>query len=331
MTAIAFGPVPSRRLGRSLGINNIPPKTCSYACAYCQVGRTLDLTTRRRPFYPLPEVARAIKTRVREVRAGGGAIDYLAFVPDGEPTLDVNLGQEISALRPLGIPVAVLSNASLLDDEDVASDLLRADFVSLKVDAVHEDVWRRVNRPHGDLRLDSLLRGGLRFSRRFAGTLATETLLVAGVNDDEAHLTDLGRYVQALGPDRAYLAVPTRPPAEEWVRPPGEDVVLRAFHSLVAQLPDTRVELLVGDEGDAFASTGDARADLLAITAVHPMREEAVARLLARTGQGWPLVDALVAEGRLSRRAHHGATFFVRRFTRRSRPARGGAGQRRTS
>jgi wyosine [tRNA(Phe)-imidazoG37] synthetase (radical SAM superfamily) len=331
MTAIAFGPVPSRRLGRSLGINNIPPKSCSYACVYCQVGRTSDLTVRRRRFHDPAEIVRAVEDRVREVRAKGGAIDYLAFVPDGEPTLDANLGQEIEALGPLGIPVAVLSNGSLLHHEDVQSDLLRADFVSLKVDAVEEDVWRRVNRPHGELRLDDVLRGRLRFSRRFAGTLATETLLVAGVNDDEAHLTDLGRYVQALGPDRAYLAVPIRPPAEEWVRSPGEDVVLRAFHSLAARLPDTRVELLVEDEGDAFASTGDARADLLAITAVHPMREEAVDRLLARTGQGWPLVDALVAEGRLSRRAHHGATFFVRRFTRRSRQARGGAGERRIS
>ena len=148
-----------------------------------------------------------------------------------------------------------------------------------------KEVWRRINRPHGRLRLDEQLRGGLRLSRRFSGTLATETLLVAGLNDDEAHVDDLGRYLEALGPDVAYLSVPTRPPAEAWVRPPGDGAVFRAWQSLATRLPGTRVELLIGDEGNAFATTGDPRADLLAITAVHPMREDAVADLLARAGR----------------------------------------------
>jgi wyosine [tRNA(Phe)-imidazoG37] synthetase (radical SAM superfamily) len=235
--AIAFGPVPSRRLGRSLEINNIPPKSCSYACVYCQVGRTVELTAERRAFYPPEEVVRQVETRVREVRERGEAIDYLAFVPDGEPTLDVHLGQEIAVLRPLGVPVAVLSNAFLVGRDDVQSDLLRADWVSLKVDAVREGAWRRLNRPHGRLRLDDQLQGGLRLSRRFAGTLATETLLVAGLNDDEGHIDDLGRYLEALGPDEAYLSVPTRPPAEEWVRPPGDDVVFRAWQTLANGCP----------------------------------------------------------------------------------------------
>jgi wyosine [tRNA(Phe)-imidazoG37] synthetase (radical SAM superfamily) len=264
--AIAFGPVPSRRLGRNLGINNIPPKSCSYACVYCQVGRTVELTAERRAFYPPEEVVHQVETRVRDVRARGEAIDYLAFVPDGEPTLDVHLGQEIAVLRPLGVPVAVLSNACLVGRDDVQSDLLRADWLSLKVDAVREDAWRRLNRPHGRLRLDDQLQGGLRLSRRFAGTLATETLLVAGLNDDEGHIDELGRYL---------------------------------------------------------------RADLLAITAVHPMREHAVADLLARTGEGWPVVQELVADGRLARREHGGRTFFVRRFTRPASAGRGGTTKRR--
>jgi wyosine [tRNA(Phe)-imidazoG37] synthetase (radical SAM superfamily) len=316
-------------LGRSLGINNIPPKSCSYACVYCQVGRTVELTVERRAFYSPEEVVRQVETRVREVRARGEAIDYLAFVPDGEPTLDVHLGREITALRSLGIPVAVLSNASLVDREDVQSDLLRADWVSLKVDAVREDTWRRINRPHGRLRLDDQLRGGLRLSRRFQGTLTTETLLVAGLNDDQANVDDLGRYLEALGPDVAYLSVPTRPPAEAGVRPPGDDIVFRAWQALTARLPGTRVELLVGYEGNAFASTGDARADLLAITAVHPMRGDAVADLLARAGERWPVVEELVADGLLAKREHGGRTFFVRRFARPASPESGGAAERR--
>ena len=156
------------------------------------MGRTVELVAERRAFYPPEEVVRQVETRVREVRARGDTIDYLAFVPDGEPTLDLHLGREITGLRSLGIPVAVISNAFLVDRSDVQSDLLRADWVSLKVDAVREETWRRVNRPHRRLRLADQLSGGLRFSRRFAGTLATETMLVGGLNDDAAHLDDLG-------------------------------------------------------------------------------------------------------------------------------------------
>jgi wyosine [tRNA(Phe)-imidazoG37] synthetase (radical SAM superfamily) len=317
---VVFGPVPSRRLGRSLGINNIPPGVCRYACVYCQVGRTVDLTVERREFFPPAQVVREVEARVRDLRERGEAVDYLTFVPDGEPTLDLHLGQEIAALRRLGLPVAVISNGSLVEREDVQTDLCRADWVSLKVDAVREDVWRRIDRPHGRLRLDDQLGGGLRLSRRFAGTLATETMLVAGLNDDESHLEDVARYLQALGPDVAYLSVPTRPPAEEWVRPPGEEVVLHAWQTLSTRLPDTRVELLVADEGNEFASTGDARADLLAITAVHPMRREAVEALLDRSREGWEVVERLVAEGRLARREHGGRAFYVRRFARPASP-----------
>ncbi len=101
---IAFGPVPSRRLGRSLGINNIPPKTCTYSCVYCQLGRTLKMQAERRAFYEPENIVRDVEDKVRLVRAAGDAIDYLTFVPDGEPTLDINLGREIELLRPLGDP-----------------------------------------------------------------------------------------------------------------------------------------------------------------------------------------------------------------------------------
>jgi wyosine [tRNA(Phe)-imidazoG37] synthetase (radical SAM superfamily) len=325
VTQIVFGPVPSRRLGRSLGINNVPPNVCRYACVYCQLGRTTDLTVERREFFPPAQVVREAETRVRDLRERGEAIDYLAFVPDGEPTLDLHLGQQITALRRLRLPVAVITNGSLIEREDIQSDLCRADWVSLKVDAVREDVWRQINRPHGRLRLDDQLRGGLRLSRRFAGTLATETMLVAGLNDDESQLGDVGRYLEALGPDVAYLSVPTRPPCEEWVRAPEEDVVRRAWRSLSTRLPGTRVELLVADEGNEFAATGDARADLLSITAVHPMRQEAVEDLLDRNGEGWEVVERLVAEGRLARREHGGRVFFVRRFARPESPPGGTA------
>ena len=134
----AFGPVPSRRLGRSLGINNIPPKTCSYSCVYCQLGRTSQLIANRQAFYKPKEIFKEVRRKVDEAISRNEKIDYLTFVPDGEPTLDINLGEEISLLRQIGIPIAVLTNASLLWREDVREDLLKADLVSLKVDSVNQ-------------------------------------------------------------------------------------------------------------------------------------------------------------------------------------------------
>ncbi|MBC7260626.1 MAG: radical SAM protein, partial [Chloroflexi bacterium] len=126
---IAFGPVPSRRLGRSLGINNIPPKICTYSCVYCQLGRTLNMQIRRQSFYAPDEILWDVRSKVEHVREAGESIDYLTFVPDGEPTLDLHLGRAIELLRSLGIKIAVISNASLIWQEDVREDLMKADWV----------------------------------------------------------------------------------------------------------------------------------------------------------------------------------------------------------
>jgi wyosine [tRNA(Phe)-imidazoG37] synthetase (radical SAM superfamily) len=309
---IAFGPVPSRRLGRSLGINHIPPKRCTYSCVYCQIGRTSHMQVARQTFYSPAEIVAAVREQVDRVRARGEAIDYLAFVPDGEPTLDANLGRAIEGLRPLGLPIAVISNASLLSRQDVQADLLRADWVSLKVDAVDEQAWRHVDRPRGSLDLTAILEGALAFARPFRGTLVTETMLVAGVNDGAAQIEDVARYLGELRPATAYMAVPTRPPAEEWVRAPDEQVLNRAYQIMSEHV--AHVEYLIGYEGDAFASTGDVEADLLSITAVHPMREDAARAFLARAGAGQETIARLVAEGRLVEAAYGEHRFYVRRL-----------------
>ena len=309
---IAFGPVPSRRLGRSLGINHIPPKTCSYSCVYCQVGRTSRLRTARRAFYAEDDIVADVERKVDDARAAGEVIDYLTFVPDGEPTLDVSLEWAIERLKPLGIKIAVISNGSLLWRADVREALAQADWVSVKVDAVRPDVWRRINRPHRSLWLSVVLEGMLTFAETYGGELATETMLVSGINDDAAHLAEVASFLAQLRPARAYLAVPTRPPAEPWAGPPPEEVVTRAFQLLRGRLD--RVELLIGYEGNAFASTGSLADDLLSITAVHPMREDAVQELLARTGAERSVVRALVAGGQLVETTYGGRKFYVRKL-----------------
>jgi wyosine [tRNA(Phe)-imidazoG37] synthetase (radical SAM superfamily) len=236
----------------------------------------------------------------------------LTFVPDGEPTLDAELGREIALLKGLRIPVAVISNGSLIGRGDVREDLLRADWVSLKIDAVEDAVWQRVDRPHGSLQLAEMLEGALRFARAFRGRLVTETMLVAGINDSAEHLREVAGYLARLQPAVAYLAVPTRPPAEAWVRPPDAPALNRAFQ--LFQEKGSPVEYLIGYEGDAFAFTGDAEADLLSITAVHPMRRDAVVAFLARAGSEWGVVEALLADGRLVQTFYGNHEFYVRRL-----------------
>jgi len=309
---IAFGPVPSRRLGRSLGINNIPPKICTYACVYCQLGRTLTMRVDRQAFYDQEGVIRAVRDKVAEARASGEAIDYLTFVPDGEPTLDLKLAAEILALRELHIPIAVISNASLIWREDVRDDLMDADWVSLKVDAVRVPTWRRINRPHGRLELHKILDGIRTFAGVFEGELATETMLVKGVNDDEADLAEVTAFLGEIQPSVAYLAIPTRPPAERWVQPAEEEGINLAYQLLQDQV--NKVELLLGYEGNAFASTGDAEEDLLSITAVHPMREDAVEQLLTKAGLNWDLVEGLLRQDKLVELQYDGRRFYLRRI-----------------
>jgi wyosine [tRNA(Phe)-imidazoG37] synthetase (radical SAM superfamily) len=313
MTSIAFGPVPSRRLGQSLGINDIPPKVCTYSCLYCQLGPTPETSLARAAFYAPQHVVAQVTERVQALRARGEPIDYLTFVPDGEPTLDLHLGDMIDGLKPLGIRIAVISNGSLVWQEEVRAALAKADWVSLKVDSADETVWRRINRPDPSLRLQTVLDGMAAFSRSYHGRLVTETMLLDGVNDDPATVRATAAFVAALRPHTAYLLVPTRPTATAEARCPSEEAVTRAYEIFAARL--VRVELLTGGETAAFGATGDAESDLLSTAAVHPMRAEAVRELLAKDGAAWQVVEQLVSRELLKEIEYEGETFYVRRFT----------------
>jgi wyosine [tRNA(Phe)-imidazoG37] synthetase (radical SAM superfamily) len=299
-------------LGRSLGINNIPPKTCTYSCAYCQLGRTIKMQVERRAFYPPRQILQDVRDKVEGARKVAEAVDYLTFVPDGEPTLDVHLGREIALLRPLGIKIAVITNGSLLWREDVRDDLMGADWVSLKVDTVHQEVWRRMDRPYGTLRLASILDGLLEFASAYPGELVTETMLVASVNDSDALIREVADFVARLRPAKAYLSVPTRPPAEPWGQPPGESAINRAYQILGERVDE--VEYLIGYEGNAFAFTGNVEDDLLSITAVHPMREEAIGTFLLQAGADWDVVRRLMAQRQLVETEYKGTKFYLRKL-----------------
>ena len=311
---LAFGPVPSRRLGKSLGINNIPAKTCSYSCLYCQLGRTINTTTERQAFYNPEDIFMEVKRKVDEAISRNEKIDYLTFVPDGEPTLDVNLGKTISILKQIEIPIAVITNASLIWRNGVKEDLLEANLTSLKVDVVSEDLWRRINRPHKDLKLNGILEGVTEFANEFEGTIVSETMLIDGINheDEFEKIVDFLKNLKRL--DKAYIAIPTRPPAEEWVKPANEEILNAAFQVFAEKLGADRVEFLIGYEGNAFAFTGRVEEDLLSITAVHPMRKEAVEEFLKKANTDWRVIERLFEEDKLVELEYEGNKYYMRRL-----------------
>ena len=314
-TFLTFGPVPSRRLGKSIGINNIRPKVCTYSCVYCQLGRTSEFAVNRQVFYQPCDILKEVQRRVANARKRNEGIDYLTFVADGEPTLDVNLAIEMLLLRQIGIPIAVLTNASMLWLKDVRQDLLKADYVSLKVDAVSNDLWRKIDRPHKNLELSAVLGGIIEFAEAFEGTITTETMLLDNV-DYANEFSEIATFLAELKKlNRAYIAVPTRPPTETWVKPAKEEVVNAAFQVFSEKLGFDKVEFLTGYEGNAFAFTGNAEKDLLSIMAVHSMREEAVKTFLRKTNADWEIIETLLDAHELVELDYEGNRYYMRRLT----------------
>jgi wyosine [tRNA(Phe)-imidazoG37] synthetase (radical SAM superfamily) len=241
----------------------------------------------------------------------GESIDYLTFVPDGEPTLDTNLGDEIDLLKSIGIKIAIITNASLIYREDVREDLMKADWVSLKLDSIRKASWRKIDRPHRDLKLGLILRGVMDFARIFPGEFVTETMLVKDINIDADILKEMTEFLTRLNPAKAYLAIPTRPPAENWVHPPAPEDINVAFQIFHENL--NQVEYLIGYEGDAFAFTGNVEEDLLSITSVHPMRESAVRDFLKKANADWSTVNQLITQNKLAKTDYEGQKFYLRK------------------
>lgn len=307
---IAFGPIPSRRLGRSLGVNNIPPKICSYSCVYCQVGLTDSMSIQRKEFYPPDEIVDEVYKKVDELRKSDEKIDYLSFVPDGESTLDINLGKIIQQLKPLAIKIAVITNSSLLWDKEVRDDLMNADWVSVKIDTTDNRAWQKINRPYGKLDLQLVLNGIDFFRNSFKGTLVTETMLVNGINDSTESLKNTAEFIGKLNPEKAYILVPTRPPAEKFVIPPSEENLNEAYQIFSSNV--SNVELLIGGGEIDFTFSSDVERELLSILAVHPMSLEAVKVFLNKAKANWQLVDNLIQNNILKVVDYSDKKFLVR-------------------
>jgi len=309
---ISFGPIPSRRLGKSLGINNIPSrKVCSFSCVYCQVGITKEFSIARRNLYEPDVIYKEVQKHLRSL-ATKDKPDYLTFVANGEPTLDINLGKSIEKLKKLNIPIAVITNGSLLNIRQVRDDLKLADWVSIKVDANNEHAWKTINSPITGLSFNRHIEGLLQFASEYKGKFVTETMLVEGINDKAEVLNQTSDLIKQINPSLAYISVPTRPPAISDIKAPTEPAINEAFQIFSSK--GLNVELLLGFEGTNTGFTGNAIEDIINICTVLPIREDTMLELLSKDKADSSLLDSLLHDKLIKKVCYKSDNFYIRQF-----------------
>ncbi|NMC27270.1 MAG: radical SAM protein, partial [Syntrophomonadaceae bacterium] len=209
-----YGPVPSRRLGLSLGISPIPKKTCNYSCIYCQLGRTDRMTNTRQMFFPVS----SIMAEFDDILKQHLKFDVVTIVGEGEPVLYAGLGDLILEIKTrTDKPVAVITNGSLLFDQRVQLEISKADIILPTLDAYDEASFRRINRPHRSLHFEEVLGGLKEFSKKYQGQLWIEIMLLKGINDDDTTLPKYADILKQIRYSKVYLNTPVRPPAEAYV------------------------------------------------------------------------------------------------------------------
>ncbi len=302
-----YGPVPSRRLGRSLGIDTVRPKTCNWNCVYCQLGRSAPIVNVRAEHVPRAQVVGEVEEALR--RDGPGDIDWITFVASGETTLHTGLGWMIARVRKMtAIPVAVITNGSLLHDPEVRRDLMACDAVMPSLDAGSADLYRRINRPHPDLGFERHVGGLLAFRREFRGRLWVELMLIKGINDTEDALVDLRTLLDRIEPDETHLLAPTRSPVEPWVRPTNDEGVMRALAILGA----TARLVAPTEVTTALATSGSIIDAIVGIVTRHPMSQEQLAGVLPRwsSEHADEVLKKLLADPRVQVVRRHGVSFW---------------------
>jgi wyosine [tRNA(Phe)-imidazoG37] synthetase (radical SAM superfamily) len=302
-----FGPVPSRRLGRSLGIDPIPLKTCNWNCVYCQLGRTKPLVNNRKHYVAPDEIVAQVKDALAAHRKGD--IDWVTFVGSGEPLLHAGLGgmiREVKALTEL--PVAVITNGTLFHQKEIRKEIAEADAVLPSMDAGSPDLYLKINRPHPDITFERLLNGLIAFREHYQGWLWLETMLVRGMNDTEEALGDLAEALRQIQSDEVHLNVPTRPPAETWVRPPRQERMIMA----AAILGD--IARVVQPAGGTFDLSGDQDIidAIVGIVTRHPMRQDELENALAKwtPGQVGRALEELSGSGKAQLVERHGIRYW---------------------
>jgi len=299
-----YGPIPSRRLGFSLGVDILPYKTCSLDCIYCQLGPTRRTAIRRRAFFS----AREVVADVRRALASGGKVDVISFSGSGEPTLNRNLGGIIRSLKKITrVPIAVLTNGTLLTRKDVRRDLAAADIVVPSLDAVPGAVFEAVNRPHASLRAGRIVQALALFRKEFKGQIWLEVMLVKGTNDSPAHIRALKAAIDRITPDKVQLNTVVRPPAEKSARP----LTARELERIRRALGD-RAEVVAAFAGrPRTPAAGDLKGAIASVLRRRPVTAQDISASL-----GCPLEEvaaalrSLVKEGTIKSVRHGRNTYY---------------------
>ena len=270
-----YGPVPSRRLGISLGISPIPKKTCNYSCIYCQLGRTDHLTNLRQLFYPVGEIIDELKDFLKAAIP----FDVITIVGEGEPTLYLGLGELIHQIRKLTTkPLAVITNGALLYDPTLQEELASADIILPTLDAWDEASFKKINRPHGALNYSRVINGIQSFSKEYQGQIWIEIMLMEGISDDEQALIQYKAMLKKLKFDKLYINTPIRPPAEANVKP----VEHKRINQIAGYLGGISIDLL---ESEGFHSEiKDDYEAILSIIKRHPMNQFEIEGFLKARG-----------------------------------------------
>ena len=303
-----FGPVLSRRLGRSLGIDPIPSKTCNWNCVYCQLGRTTPLQSERAEYAPTQEILEEVERALSVLSADD--VDWVTFVGSGEPLLHANIGELIRGVQKLtNIPVAVITNGSLLSRPKVREEVLVAEAVLPTLDAGTADLYHKINRPHPGISFQQHVDGLKAFRRQYPGRLLLEVMLVKDLNDSQVALQHLRDLVAEIRPDEVHISLPERPPAELWVQPADMDGIMRAS----GILGDVSKVLHPGEGILALDDPTDALETILGVIGRHPLSEAQLLRALAGLIQDEKakVLKALENCGRAKPIQRHGSVFWV--------------------
>ncbi len=290
-----FGPVPSRRLGQSLGIDPVPLKTCNWNCVYCQLGRSKPLVNERREYFPRQDILAEVKQALATHRPG--EIDWVTLIGSGETTLHLGVGwlvREIKAITDL--PVAVITNGSLLYLPELRVDLSAADAVLPSLDAGNAALYRKINRPHPQASFKRLVDGLAAFRKEYQGKLWVEVMLVRGLNDTEEALREIAEVLRQIKPDEVHILQPDRPPVETWVQPPDENGLLRA-RAILGEL----AKVIHPASGTFDLSGSESLLDaVVGIITRHPMLEHELISTLNNfsTGDVTAVLRDLEASGR---------------------------------
>lgn len=300
-----YGPVPSRRLGRSLGVDLVPFKVCSYDCVYCQLGRTTTKTTERKEWVPLDEVL----AEVRERLSSGPPCDFVGLAGSGEPTLHSRIGEAIRGIKAMtDVPVAVLTNGSLLFREEVRRDLMEADVVMPSLDAGDERLFHWVNRPADEVGFAEMVEGLATFTREFPGEVWLEILLLLGVTEAPSQVARLVELAKRIAPARVQLNTVARPPAELFAKAVSE----ARLHAIASLFPG-RVEVIVdrGEPEPAKDRDGDPDG-ILVLLRRRPCTSEGIAEGLGihRT-EVLKRLDGLLGTGRVRRVVSNDQAFWM--------------------